>query len=129
MYKPHHKPKSKTSDISKQSPSPLHHTFLLGRARLTAQPLSALLLPVLENFRPAFSPNPTDCPWVSEDVDNILSKMMTVVKTSNVQFCMTQQINTREKRYRYRYIPWDSLGRLSQFTHINIRVSILEGTP
>ena len=28
--------------ISKQSPSPLHHTFLLGRARFTAQPLSAL---------------------------------------------------------------------------------------
>ena len=27
---------------SKQSPSPLHHTFLLGRARFTAQPLSAL---------------------------------------------------------------------------------------
>ena len=25
------------------------------------------LLPVLENFRPAFSPDPTDCPWVSED--------------------------------------------------------------
>ena len=44
MYKPHRKhwPKSKTSDIFKQSPSPLHHTFLLGRARLTAQPLSAL---------------------------------------------------------------------------------------
>ena len=33
----------KTSDISKQSPSPLHHPFLLGRARFTAQPLSALL--------------------------------------------------------------------------------------
>ena len=29
--------------ISKQSPSPLHHTFLLGRARFTAQPLSALV--------------------------------------------------------------------------------------
>ena len=44
MYKAHRKPwpKSKTSDISKQSPSPLHHTFLLGRARFTAQPLSAL---------------------------------------------------------------------------------------
>ena len=36
-------PKSKTSDISKQSPSPLHHTFLLGRARFTAKPLSALI--------------------------------------------------------------------------------------
>ena len=36
-------PKSETSDISKHSPSPLHHTFLLGRARFTAQPLSALL--------------------------------------------------------------------------------------
>ena len=44
MDKPHRKPwpKSKTSDICKQSPSPLHHTFLLGRARFTAQPLSAL---------------------------------------------------------------------------------------
>ena len=44
MDKPHCKPwpKSKTNDISKQSPSPLHHTFLLGRARFTAQPLSAL---------------------------------------------------------------------------------------
>ena len=43
--KPYRKPwpKSKTSDISKQSPSPLHHTFLLGRARFTAQPLSALV--------------------------------------------------------------------------------------
>ena len=25
------------------------------------------LSPVLENVRPAFSPDPTDCPWVSED--------------------------------------------------------------
>ena len=24
-------------------------------------------MPVLENFRLAFSPDPTDCPWVSED--------------------------------------------------------------
>ena len=24
--------------------------------------------PVLENFRRAISPGPTDCPWVSEDV-------------------------------------------------------------
>ena len=31
-----------TEAESKQSPSPLHHTFLLGRARFTAQPLSAL---------------------------------------------------------------------------------------
>ena len=44
MYKPHGKPrpKSKTSGISKHSPSPLHHTFLLRRARFNAQPLSAL---------------------------------------------------------------------------------------
>ena len=27
--------------------------------------------PVLENFRRAFSPGPTDCPWVSEDVSLI----------------------------------------------------------
>ena len=26
------------------------------------------LPPLLENFRCAFSPDPTDCPWVSEDV-------------------------------------------------------------
>ena len=46
MYKAHRKhwPKSKTSDISKHSPSPLHHTFLLRRARFTAQPLSALII-------------------------------------------------------------------------------------
>ena len=39
MDKPHRKPwpKSKTSDIFKQSHSPLHHTFWLGRARFTAQ--------------------------------------------------------------------------------------------
>ena len=24
-------------------------------------------MPLLENFRPALSPDPTDCPWVSED--------------------------------------------------------------
>ena len=29
---------AKTSDISKQSPSPLHHTFLLGRARSFHRP-------------------------------------------------------------------------------------------
>ena len=23
----------------------------------------------LKNFHPAFSPDPTDCPWVSEDID------------------------------------------------------------
>ena len=38
MDKPHRKPwpKSKTSDIFKQSHSPLHHTCLLGRARFNA---------------------------------------------------------------------------------------------
>ena len=52
MDKPHRKPwpKSKTSDISKQSPSPLHHTFLLGRARFTVQPLSALIYSVLSGI-------------------------------------------------------------------------------
>ena len=39
-------PESKTNDISKQSPSPLHHTFFLGRARFTALPLSALVVSV-----------------------------------------------------------------------------------
>ena len=32
-----------------------------GRASPRAFP------PILKNFRPAFSPDPTDCPWVSED--------------------------------------------------------------
>ena len=41
-------PKSKKSVISKQRPSPLHHTFLLGRARFTSQPLSALLFTYLK---------------------------------------------------------------------------------
>ena len=34
------------------------------------------LLPVLENFRPVFSPDPIDWPWVSEDAwtcDNLTS--------------------------------------------------------
>ena len=44
MDKPHPKPcsKSKTGDISKQSPSPLHHTFSLERVGFTAQSLFAL---------------------------------------------------------------------------------------
>ena len=56
MDKPHRKPwpKPKTSDVSKQSPSLLHHAFLLGRARFTAQPLSALDL--IQNFRRASPP-------------------------------------------------------------------------
>ena len=31
-------------------PSPLHHTFLLGRASFTAQPLSALINIILPRF-------------------------------------------------------------------------------
>ena len=48
MYNRHRKPwpKSKRSNISKQSPSPLHHTFFLGRARFTTKPLSALPISV-----------------------------------------------------------------------------------
>ena len=55
MAKPHRKPwpKSKTSDISKQSPGPLHQTFLLGRARFNAQPLFAQLTPVATFARSA----------------------------------------------------------------------------
>ena len=30
--------------------------------------------PVLENFRRAFSPGPTDCPWVSEDGWNFCAR-------------------------------------------------------
>ena len=38
------------------------------------------LPPVLENFRRAFSPCPTDCPWVSEDeacANPVLNKQKT----------------------------------------------------
>ena len=47
MDKLHHNPwpRAKTSDFAKQSPSPLHDTYLLGRARFTAQPLSATSFP------------------------------------------------------------------------------------
>ena len=57
MYKPHCKPwpMSKTSDISKQSPSPMHHTFWLGRARFTAQPLSALPLKLHDSLTPCLT--------------------------------------------------------------------------
>ena len=70
MDKPLRKPwpKSKTS---KQSPSPLHHTFLLGGARFPPNFYPpwypGAFPPVLENFRRAISPGRTDCPWVSED--------------------------------------------------------------
>ena len=42
--------KQATSNISKQSPSPLHHTFCLGHARFTAQPLSALVYTLQERI-------------------------------------------------------------------------------
>ena len=35
----------------------------------------ASLPPVLENFRRAFSPGPTDCPWVSEDEGQYLPSL------------------------------------------------------
>ena len=78
MYKPHHKPKSKTSDISKQSPSPLHHTFLLGRACFTAQPLSALVCLIWkfsrDGWRTAFLPGntkwPTKCSRLCSSIIN-----------------------------------------------------------
>ena len=40
------------------------------KARRTFSSTSGRALPpVLENFRRAFSPGPTDCPWVSEDAE------------------------------------------------------------
>ena len=41
------------------------------------------LPPVLENFRRAFSPGPTDCPWVSEDV-SIQAKLSKVWKQRQI---------------------------------------------
>ena len=80
MYKAHRKPrpKSKTSDISKQSPSPLHHTFLLGRARFTAQPLSAL---VFKHCCCAVSLDVTDCHWVIDGWANLAPILYFLWKT------------------------------------------------
>ena len=46
-------------------------------------------MPVLENFRPIFSPDPTDCPWVSEDelnskVNNINVKPVLVIRAKAI---------------------------------------------
>ena len=70
MYKTHRKPwpKSKTSDISKQSPSPLHHTFLLESARFTSQPLSALVC-----SRDNFAPKTGCLAWVQSSIVQLLS--------------------------------------------------------
>ena len=38
------------------------------------------LTPVLENFRPAFSPDPTDCPWVSEDAPILSNSVPSDIK-------------------------------------------------
>ena len=37
------------------------------------------LSPVLENFRPALSPGPTDCPWVSEDWPRLETSLFYVI--------------------------------------------------
>ena len=38
-----------------------------GREKRRDESFQVALSPVLENIRPALSPDPTDCPWVSED--------------------------------------------------------------
>ena len=45
----------------------LFHVFLVAAAFLTSYYLRYTGTPVLENFRHALSPDPTDCPWVSKD--------------------------------------------------------------
>ena len=95
MDKEHRKPwpKSKTSDISKQSPSPLHHAFLLGRARFTAQPLSALLpfiQPALSNKGCVYVKCMNVCWILGECVPpgslNPTSLILTLFQTKNVIF-------------------------------------------
>ena len=44
-----------------------HSLDHLKMVRWELVPTAGAFLPVLENFRHAFSPDPTDCPWVSED--------------------------------------------------------------
>ena len=92
MYNSHRKPrpKSKTSDISKQSPSPLHHTFLLGRARFTAQPLSALTKSIPANPCKHRGKTSTHAPgWafpVSFSVT--LSSQIKVSRAPSASFCV-----------------------------------------
>ena len=38
---------------------------------------------LLENFRRAFSPDPTDCPWVSEDARTLDRKILTLMRLSD----------------------------------------------
>ena len=49
-------------------------------------------MPVLENFRPTFSPDPTDCPWVSEDarVHDTVARFLTGVKFSGTTTGVTR---------------------------------------
>ena len=50
------------------------------------------LPPLLENFRRAFSPEPTDCPWVSED-----EARQAVIETIAVVYQLTKR--TQEKLF------------------------------
>ena len=52
------------------------------------------LPPLLENFRRAFSPEPTDCPWVSED-----EARQAVIETIAVVYQLTKR--TQEKLFAY----------------------------
>ena len=57
-----------------------HPLEFLGKAPWESVP--GALSPVLENFRPGFSPDPMDCPWVSED-----ATIWNSVCTLNMKFC------------------------------------------
>ena len=82
MYTPHHKPrpKSKTSHISKHSPSPLHHTFLLGRARFTALPLSTLVHTLQNVYRPLIRFVFSVCVWLAMRKHRDCSKAILRIK-------------------------------------------------
>ena len=49
-------------NASSETPGAVSRVGRKGRTKFLA---------VFENFRPAFSPDPTDCPWVSEDGVNV----------------------------------------------------------
>ena len=58
------------------------------------------LPPVLENFRRAFSPGPTDCPWVSEDDISLANK-----KPDSSNFPIRNSFR-KERVYRLELTRW-----------------------
>ena len=48
--------------------------------------------PVLETFRRAFSPGPTECPWVSEDVNQPKATRVCIRSTNQSNRCISVRL-------------------------------------